>query len=47
VTDRRRAEAVTRDRNAFIETIIASSGEGLVVFDRDLAYVVWNPGWRR
>ena len=43
VTDRRRAEAVTRDRNAFIETIIASSGEGLVVFDRDLRYVVWNP----
>jgi PAS domain S-box-containing protein len=43
VTDRRRAESAMRDRNAFVETIIASSGEGLVVFDLDLRYVVWNP----
>jgi PAS domain S-box-containing protein len=43
VTETRRAEAALRERNAFVETIIASSGEGLVVFDLDLRYVVWNP----
>jgi two-component system cell cycle sensor histidine kinase/response regulator CckA len=43
VTEARRAEAALRERNAFIETIIASSGEGLVVYDRDLRVLVWNP----
>ena len=32
-----------RERTAFVETIIASSGEGIVVYDRDLRIVVWNP----
>jgi PAS domain S-box-containing protein len=40
-TDAHRAEAVL-DRNAFIESIIASTGDGLVVFDRDLRMSVWN-----
>ena len=43
VTDARRAEAALRDRNAFIETIIASSGDGLAVYDRDMRILVWNP----
>jgi PAS domain S-box-containing protein len=43
VTDARRAEAAIRDRNAFIETIIASAGEGLIVYDNDLHVVMWNP----
>ncbi len=32
-----------RERTAFAETIIASSGDGIAVFDRDLRYVVYNP----
>jgi PAS domain S-box-containing protein len=32
-----------RERSAFAETIIASVGEGLVVYDRDLCITVWNP----
>lgn len=43
VTDARRAEAAISDRNAFIETIIESAGEGITVYDRDLRVVVWNP----
>jgi two-component system cell cycle sensor histidine kinase/response regulator CckA len=31
------------ERTAFAETIISSSGEGVIVYDRDLRYVVWNP----
>jgi PAS domain S-box-containing protein len=43
VTEARRAEAAISDRNAFIETIIASAGEGLIVYDKDLHVVIWNP----
>jgi two-component system cell cycle sensor histidine kinase/response regulator CckA len=43
ITDARRAEAAIRERNAFVETIIASAGEGIIVYDRDLRLVVWNP----
>ena len=43
VTERTKAEANLRERNAFTETIIASAGEGLIVYDRDLRFVVWNP----
>ncbi|HEX7492418.1 MAG TPA: PAS domain S-box protein [Candidatus Limnocylindrales bacterium] len=32
-----------RERSAFAETIIASVGEGLIVYDRDLRITVWNP----
>ena len=32
-----------RERNAFSESVIASSGDGLIVFDRDLRCLVWNP----
>ena len=47
VTEARRAEATVRDRNAFIETIIASTGDGLVVYDRDFRILVWNPAMER
>ena len=43
VTEARRAEAAVRERNAFIETIVTSAGEGFAVFDRDLRCLVWNP----
>jgi PAS domain S-box-containing protein len=43
VTERTRAEAGLRERNAFTETIISSAGEGLIVHDRELRFVFWNP----
>jgi len=43
VSERVRAEAGERERTAFAETIIASAGEGIIVYDSDLRYVVWNP----
>jgi hypothetical protein len=36
VTEARRAEATIGERNAFIERIIASAGEGPIVYDRYL-----------
>jgi PAS domain S-box-containing protein len=32
-----------RERGAFVETIIASAGEGIIVYDSALRIVVWNP----
>jgi two-component system, cell cycle sensor histidine kinase and response regulator CckA len=32
-----------RERSAFVETIVSSAGEGIVVYDRELRVVVWNP----
>jgi two-component system cell cycle sensor histidine kinase/response regulator CckA len=43
VTEARRAKAAISDRNAFIETIITSAGEGLIAYDNDLHVVMWNP----
>jgi PAS domain S-box-containing protein len=43
ITDRVRAAAELRERTAFAETIVASAGEGLIVYDRELRFVVWNP----
>jgi len=43
VTERTRAEEQLRERNAFTESIIASAGEGLIVYDRELRFLVWNP----
>jgi PAS domain S-box-containing protein len=43
VTERVLAEAGRRERSAFAESIIASAGEGVIVYDRELRYVVWNP----
>ncbi len=43
VTERTRAEEELRERNAFTESIIASAGEGLLVYDRGLRFRVWNP----
>ena len=31
-----------RERSAFVETIIASAGEGIIVYDREFRVVVWN-----
>jgi two-component system, cell cycle sensor histidine kinase and response regulator CckA len=31
------------ERRAFAETIVSSAGEGTIVYDRDLRFLVWNP----
>ena len=42
VTDRVRAEEALREARQFSEQIIASAGEGIIVYGPDLRYVVWN-----
>jgi diguanylate cyclase (GGDEF)-like protein/PAS domain S-box-containing protein len=37
-----RGGRATRDANLFASAIIENAGEGIVVYDRDLRYVVWN-----
>ena len=36
-----------RERTSFAETIVSSAGEGIVVFDRERRYVVFNPVMER
>ncbi len=43
ITERKRAEEALRESSEFLKQIIASAREGIVVFDRELRYVVWNP----
>ncbi|MDQ2969832.1 MAG: PAS domain S-box protein [Acidobacteriota bacterium] len=42
VTERIRAEQGLREARRFSDEIIASAGEGIIVFGRDLRYVLWN-----
>jgi diguanylate cyclase (GGDEF)-like protein/PAS domain S-box-containing protein len=42
VTERRQAEKALRQSHQFTSQIISNAGEGLIVYDRDLRYVVWN-----
>ncbi|MDQ6893664.1 MAG: PAS domain S-box protein [Acidobacteriota bacterium] len=43
VTDRFVAERSLRDAQRFSEEIIASAGEGIIVYGPDLRYLLWNP----
>jgi PAS domain S-box-containing protein len=43
VTERRRAEEALRESSEFQKQVIAGAREGIVVYDRELRYVVWNP----
>ena len=42
ITDRIRAQRELRETRQFSEEIIASAGEGIVVFGPDLRYALWN-----
>ncbi|MBN1345133.1 MAG: PAS domain S-box protein [Phycisphaerae bacterium] len=42
VTDRRRAEDALRESEHFARTIVAGVGEGVVVYDKQLRYLVWS-----
>src|SRR5689334_17004713 len=37
-----RATRALRETNQFATEIITNAGEGIVVYDRDLRYLVWN-----
>lgn len=41
--ERKRAQNTLREVTRFNEEVISSAGEGIVVYDRQLRYVLWNP----
>ena len=43
ITDRKRAEEALQEASRFNQQIIANAREGIIVYDRDGRYVVWNP----
>jgi two-component system, cell cycle sensor histidine kinase and response regulator CckA len=42
ITERKRARRELQESNQFRQEIIHGAGEGIVVYDRDLRYIVWN-----
>src|SRR4029434_3179792 len=42
VTERKRSREELQESNQFRQEIIQGAGEGIVVHDRDLRYIVWN-----
>ncbi len=42
ISEHKRTENALRDAEQFNKAIIASAGEGIIVYDRALRYVVWN-----
>ncbi|HZZ78522.1 MAG TPA: response regulator, partial [Gemmataceae bacterium] len=47
VTERRRQEEALRRERQFSERLIESSLDGILAFDRNFAYTIWNPGMER
>lgn len=47
IHERRRAEAALQESERFVGSILACAGEGIVVYDRQLRYQVWNPFMER
>jgi PAS domain S-box-containing protein len=43
ITDRKRVEAGLRQSEQFIREVIAGAREGVIVYDRDFRFQVWNP----
>ena len=42
ITERRRAREELQESNQFRQEIISGAGEGIVVYDRELRYIIWN-----
>jgi PAS domain S-box-containing protein len=42
ITDRKRAEEALRELSQLHQEIISGAGEGIIVYDHQLRYVVWN-----
>ncbi|MBI2434239.1 MAG: PAS domain S-box protein, partial [Candidatus Hydrogenedentes bacterium] len=47
ITDQKAVEAQLREAQQFSEQIVQSAQEGVVVFDTEVRYVVWNPFMER
>jgi PAS domain S-box-containing protein len=47
ITERRRQEEALRRERKFSERLIESSVDGILAFDRNYAYTIWNPGMER
>jgi PAS domain S-box-containing protein len=43
ITERKRAEDALLESSQFCSQIISSAEEGIIVYDRDMRYQVWNP----
>lgn len=43
ISTRKQAEQALRESEHFVRTIISSVGEGIIVYDRDMRYQLWNP----
>jgi PAS domain S-box-containing protein len=43
ITERKRAEQALRESSEFLRQVIASARSGIIVYDRELRYTVWNP----
>ena len=43
ITDRKQAEEKILESEKFIRDVISSAKEGIIVLDRELRYVIWNP----
>lgn len=43
ITDRKEAEEAVRESSQLNKQIIASVHEGVIAYDRELRYVLWNP----
>ncbi len=43
ISDRSQIEDALRESSSFNEQIINSAQEGIIVYDKDLRYVIWNP----
>lgn len=44
ISDRKQTEAVLHTERQLLERLLNSSVDGIVAFDRDLFFTVWNPG---
>jgi PAS domain-containing protein len=42
IAERNRTEKALQESNQFNKAIISSASEGIVVYDRELRYVLWN-----
>lgn len=47
VVERKRTEAALRELNQFNKEIIDSAQEGIIVYDHDMRYLLWNPFMER
>jgi diguanylate cyclase (GGDEF)-like protein/PAS domain S-box-containing protein len=43
ITERKRSDEALRESGQLNQQIICNAREGIIVYDRDLRYVVWNP----